>query len=41
MTMNLKEQNARPRHIQTFVNAEENMYNIMTHNFTRSWQTIC
>jgi hypothetical protein len=41
MTMNFTEQNARPRHIQTFVKAEENMHNIMTHNFTRSWQTVC
>jgi len=28
MTMNLIEQNARPRHIQIFVKAKENMHNI-------------
>jgi hypothetical protein len=39
--MNLTEQNSKPRHIQIFVKAEENMHNFMTHNFTRSWQTIC
>jgi hypothetical protein len=41
ITMNLTEQNARSRHNQIFVKAEENMHNIMTHNFIRSWQTIC